>query len=181
MTNKNIIYIHTIASFLLCFITHFLYDIFPNTLFSIFFPVNESIWEHMKMIYTTILLYGIFEYFLLSKFDLNKNNFFLTLFLKASFSIPIYLIVYLPIYYRFGENMIITLLLLFLVLFFVHYIGSKILFIKEIKYQNVFAFIFTILGFILFAYFTYRPLHISLFFDPQNEKYGIHEYLIKSA
>lgn len=177
MTTKKMIFISTIGTFLLCFLTHFLYDFFPNTFFSIFFPVNESIWEHMKMIYTTTFLFGIIEYILLSKFDLDRNNFLLTLFLKAFCSIPIYLAIYLPIYYRFGENMIVTLLLLFLVLLLSNYVGYQLLSIREIKYQNVFAFLFIILGFILFGYFTYKPLHTHLFFDTQKEKYGIHEYL----
>lgn len=177
MNDKKMIYINTIVTFLLCFLTHFLYDLFPNTLFSIFFPVNESIWEHMKMIYTTILLYGIIEYIILSKCHLSKNNFLITLFFKASLAIPIYLCVYLPLYYAFGENMIITFILLFLVILFVNYIGSKLLSIREIKYQNILAIFFIIFGFILFGYLTYKPIHTHLFLDTQKEKYGIHEYI----
>ena len=52
------------------FLTHFIYNIFPNPLFAIFFPVNESIWEHMKLLSTTILLYGIIEYFLLKHYNI---------------------------------------------------------------------------------------------------------------
>ena len=35
--------IATFGIFFLCFPFHFLYDLLPNSLFSIFFPVNESI------------------------------------------------------------------------------------------------------------------------------------------
>ena len=70
MTLKRIKIISIIGTFLLCFLTHFIYNLFPNTLFSIFFPVNESIWEHMKMLFSTILLFGIIEYILIKKFNI---------------------------------------------------------------------------------------------------------------
>ena len=82
------------------FLTHFIYNIFPNPLFAIFFPVNESIWEHMKLLSTTILLYGIIEYFLLKHYNIKVNNFLLSLFITSVISIPIYLIIFLPFYYN---------------------------------------------------------------------------------
>ena len=63
MTLKSIKVLSVFAIFLLCFITHFLYNWFPNTVFSIFFPVNESIWEHMKMMTSSILIWSVLEYF----------------------------------------------------------------------------------------------------------------------
>ena len=74
MSIKNIKIIGVFIIFLLCFPLHFLYDWLPNSLFSIFLPVNESIWEHMKMIYTSFVLYGIIDYFWLKK-DNKFNNF----------------------------------------------------------------------------------------------------------
>ena len=75
MNLKKMIFVNTIITFLLCFLTHFLYEWFPNPVFSIFFPVNESIWEHMKMLYTTFLIYSIIEYFIMKKFAIKHNNF----------------------------------------------------------------------------------------------------------
>ena len=49
MDLKKVKIVSIFGMFIFCFLTHFLYNFFPNTLFSIFFPVNESIWEHMKM------------------------------------------------------------------------------------------------------------------------------------
>ena len=83
------LFINTIITFLLCFLTHFLYEWLPNPVFSIFFPVNESIWEHMKMLYTTILLAGIIEYFILKKFKIPHQNLLLSIAIKALISIPI--------------------------------------------------------------------------------------------
>ena len=133
---KKIIIINSILTFLLCFLTHFIYDFFPNTFFALFFPVNESIWEHMKMLYTTILLYGISEYFILKKSKKDYNNFCLTVFLKSIIAIPVYLGIFLPFYYIFGENMFITLTILFITILIINFIGSKLLKVKEIHYQK---------------------------------------------
>lgn len=176
MTSKKII-IHAMATFLLCFFTHFVYTLFPNTFFSIFFPVNESIWEHMKMIYTTILLYGIIDSFVVYKYNEPKNNFILILFGKAIFAILLYLSIYLPFYFRFGEHMFFTLFLLFITLLISTYLEYKARELPSIRYANAVGIFLIILGFLLFGYFTYKPIHSSLFFDPQAEKYGKNEYL----
>ena len=59
MNLKVIKILSVFGIFLLSFITHNGYDIFPNTLTSFFFPVNESIFEHMKMIYTDYIIWSI--------------------------------------------------------------------------------------------------------------------------
>ena len=68
MTLKNTRIISTIVIFLLCFLFHFIYDWLPNTLTAIFFPVNESIWEHMKLLFSAVCFYGIIDYIILQKF-----------------------------------------------------------------------------------------------------------------
>ena len=83
MSLKKIKIIGVFAVFLLSFPLHFLYDVFPNFLTSIFAPVNESIWEHMKIIFTAYLLYGGVEY-LIFREKTKWNNFLLQLFIVPS-------------------------------------------------------------------------------------------------
>ena len=176
---KKVILINTILIFALCFLTHFLYTWLPNPVFSIIFPVNESIWEHMKMIYSTFLIYGILEYFILKLFRIKHNNFFISIFIKSVIAIPIYLAIYLPLYYNFGENMLITFIILFLTILLVNYIGYKIQKSDTIKYQKLISIIGIIIGYIIFGILTYNTPHNELFFDTNEEKYGINDYLIK--
>ena len=176
---KKIIFTNTILTFLLCFLTHFLYEWLPNPFFAIFFPVNESIWEHMKMIYTTILLYGIIEYFILKKFKKNPNNYILSIFLKSIIAVPIFLIIFLPIYYNFGENMIITFILLFITLLITNYIGYKIQESKSITFQIQFAILGILIVYVIMGILTFNPPHNELFFDTEKELYGTNDYLIK--
>ena len=111
---KKVKIISSIGIFLLCFLFHFIYEWIPNTVTSIFFPVNESIWEHMKLLFSSVIFYGIIDYLILQKFYIKYKNFFTSLFMSALLIIPIYLIMFLPVYYKIGNRMIITILLMFL-------------------------------------------------------------------
>ena len=55
MSLKKLKIIGIVLAFLLAFPLHFLYDTFPSFITSIITPVNESIWEHMKIIFGSIL------------------------------------------------------------------------------------------------------------------------------
>lgn len=177
MNLKKFKVISIICTFLLSFLTHFLYDWFPNSLFSIFFPVNESIWEHMKLLFTTILLYEIIEYILFKKNKIKVNNFLFASFITSIISIPIYLIMFLPIYYKIGEKMIITLMIMFITIVIAESIKYKLFTVKELQF-TVLAMVSIIISYICFGLLTYYPPEYELFFDTINEKYGIHKYLI---
>ena len=177
MSLKTIKIIGFFVIFLLCFPFHFLYDWLPNSLFSIFFPVNESIWEHMKLIYTSFVFYGIFDYLLLKKNKIVFNNFLIQLFLIPIIAIFIYLIIFIPIYKIIGENMIISIGLLAVVILIEQILSYFILQYKEIKYQNIIGIIGIILIYIIFGYLTYKPIENYIFYDTVKDKYGITIYV----
>ena len=172
MLKKTRIYA-VIGIFLLSFICHFVFDLFPNVLFSIFFPVNESIWEHMKILFTATLLYSFIDKIILKKLNVNYNNYYLQLFISAFISIPIYLIIYLPIYNFIGENMFVSIFLLLIVYIIMQYISYKIMQKKETKIPNYIFSILIILTYIIFIYLTYNPPQNYIFYDSENEIYGI--------
>lgn len=178
MNLKKIKILAVFGIFLLMSLFHFAYDIFPNNLFAIFFPVNESIFEHIKLIFSTFVLYGIIDYLLLTKFKLPKNNFILNILISALSCIGIFLLIWLPIYYKIGENMIITFLFLFVAIIFSQVISYYILNKNNNQLLNYISLGIIILIIIIFAYFTYYPLYNDFFFDPMEEKYGINTYLI---
>ena len=177
MNLKAIKIIGFFVIFLLCFPFHFLYDWLPNSLFSIFFPVNESIWEHMKLIYTSFVFYGIFDYLLLKKNKIVFNNFLIQLFLIPIIAIFIYLIIFIPIYKIIGENMIVSIGLLAVVILIEQILSYFILQYKEIKYQNIIGIIGIILIYIIFGYLTYKPIENYIFYDTVKDKYGINIYI----
>ena len=176
MTLKRTRIISTIGIFLLCFLFHFIYDWFPSTLTLIFFPVNESIWEHMKLLFSAVCFYGIIDYIILKKFNIKFNNCFTSLFVSALSIIPIYLAIFLPIYYKIGENMVITISLMLIAIIISQVISYKILKTKDLDRINVVSLILIIISYIVFAYLTYNPIKNELFFDTQKEKYGLNNY-----
>jgi hypothetical protein len=74
MSLKKTRIISTIGIFLLCFLFHFLYHLLPNSISAIFFPVNESIWEHMKLLFSAVVFYGIIDYIILQKFKIKETK-----------------------------------------------------------------------------------------------------------
>lgn len=178
MKLKTLKYITLAITFALTFICHFMYEWFPNTLTSIFFPVNESIWEHMKMIYTAIIIGGLIEYIIIRKKDINVNNIFLSLFLKASTSIPIFLTIYLPLYYLIGENMVLNISVMILTLIIVEILSYNLLQNKRISIKPTFSLLLIIISYIIFSLLTYYPPKSDLFYDKEKNKYGINDYEI---
>ena len=175
MDLKKVKIVSIFGMFILCFLTHFLYNFFPNTLFSIFFPVNESIWEHMKMMSSSILIWSILEYFLYKKFRVNHNNFILSLFLEVCLSIIIFLIIYLPIYHFTGSIFILNLIVLFISLYFVNIISYYILALRYL-HKELLGIVGIILLYIIFGILTYNPPFNYIFFDKMENKYGINIY-----
>lgn len=176
MNLKKFKTIAVLGIFIISFISHFAYDLFPNIIFSFIFPVNESIWEHMKIIFTSTLLYGIIDYILLKKYNIKHNNFPFQLYFTALSAIPIYLIIYIPLYKLLGENIFISISLLLLVYIFQQVISYNILKEKNIKLLNKLIVPVILLSYLGFIYLTYNPIHNYLFYDVQEEKYGIDEF-----
>ena len=117
MNLKKIKIINVIGVFALSFLFHFMYEWWPNVVTSIFFPVNESIWEHMKMIYTTIIAYIPLELIILNKLKINNNNLLLSSYIAGIINIIIELKLFVPIYKIIGENLPITLVTLLISIF----------------------------------------------------------------
>ena len=153
----------TFIIFLLCFIFHFAYDFWPNIFFKIIFPVNESIWEHMKLIFSSYIFYGIIEYFLIRK-KINFNNYILNLFLGPTIGIILYLILFIPLFLKYGENIIISLSLLFIIIIIEEIISYYLLIEKKFKYEKIIGLIGIFMMYGIFAYLTYYPLSNFLFY-----------------
>ena len=178
MNLKKSKFISTIGIFSLCFLFHFIYQWLPCSITSIFFPVNESIWEHMKLLFSAVVFYGIIDYIILKKFKIKYNNFFTALFISALTIIPIYLIMFLPVYYKLGESMVITIGIMLVAIIISQVISYKILKARDFDILNILSLILIIISYIVFAYLTYNPIKSELFFDTQEEKYGINNYNI---
>lgn len=172
---KKIKTLDILLVFGLCFLFHFLYDWFPNGLFSILFPVNESIWEHMKLIVTSFYVVGIFDYIYFTKKNIKFNNFLFQLFIIPIIGIILYLIIYLPIYNLIGENIIFSIGLLFIIII-VEEIISYFLLSYEQKFHWTIGLIGLIITYIILGYLTYKPVINYILYDETTNRYGLNTY-----
>ena len=173
MNLKTIKLIAIINIFLISFPAHFLYDKIPNTLISIFFPVNESIFEHMKIIFTSTLVYALIDYTLLKINKINYNNFLFQLSFTSFISMPIFLLIYLPIHFIVGENLILTLIILLITYIISQIISYYILTSKSKPLLNIISIPFIIIIYSIFTYLTYKPPQNYFFLDSLTGTYGI--------
>lgn len=154
-------------------LSHFMYEWCNNFIFSILFPVNESIWEHMKLLVTPVLIYALVEYFIYRKKGIRFNNFSLSYGVSIITGIILYLVIYLPIDLFFGHNMIVSIILLFLCYILISYISYLILNSRNIKYSKTIGALLIIFTYFIFYYLTYYPAHSYMFYDTKNKIYGI--------
>lgn len=172
LTLKKIKIINIILFCALSFLWHFIYEWFPNFLTSIFFPVNESIWEHMKIIFGVIVFGSLISLILMNKFHIKHNNFYVEIITKAVLGVLFYLIIFIPLYKWLDENMFISISLMLITYIFVEIIGYKILKLNEMNI-NILPIILIFLCYILFFLLTYYPPHNFIFFDEIKLIYGI--------
>lgn len=177
MNLKKIKILAVIEIFIISFLSHVAYEIFPNIIFSFIFPVNESIWEHMKILFTSTLLYGIIDYLLLKKYNIKHNNFPFQLYFTSLIGIPIYLVIYLPLYNLLGESPFISISLLLIVYIITQIVSYNILKEKELKILNIITIPVILLSYLGFIYLTYNPPHTYIFYDITEDKYSINDYI----
>ena len=96
--NKKIIIIKTIAIFLSLFLFSNMYRWIPNFVTATIFPVNESLFEHLKMIYTCEIIVSLIIYLILKYKNIKIYNYFLALLIGTVFDIILFYLIYLPIY-----------------------------------------------------------------------------------
>lgn len=175
--NKLIVIVNTIAIFFAMFLFSFMYEWFPNFLTAAIFPVNESLFEHLKLMFSSTMIVSLIVFFIFKLKHIKINNYFLGLFLSTLLQIVLYFIVYIPLYNHFGENLVIAMGLYLIVLIISEY--SFYLIMTKIKNNDLYNAISTILlsiSFFVLVYLTFNPRINDFFFDPIEEKYGINIY-----
>ena len=135
-------------------------------------PVNESVWEHLKLVFWPLVFFSIIEYFSLKS---EVNNFILsklTAILIAEIKILVTFYSYTAI---LGTEILLVDILSFIIGVILGYLVSyKLLkFRKTPKWTTIFSFIVIILLGIIFVVFTYFPPEIPLFQDQETGLYGI--------
>lgn len=154
-------------------IGHFLFKWSGKATFvGLFFPVNESIWEHLKLLYFPYLLFSIFEY---KKICQGSDNFWLGKYIGVLVGmvsiLSIHYVTEGALGYRIEWVDIASFFVGCGVAFLTSYtVISNNMFAKAPKWSGIALMLSKVVEFFLF---TFMPPFIPLFEDPINATFGI--------
>lgn len=153
---------------------HFVYDFSNHSpVVGIIAPVNESVWEHLKLLFWPFIIFSFVDYFI-NKNHLG-NSFTITLICVA---MGMLLIVFLFYTYTgiIGKNFLIIDILIFVIaLTASNYLYFKMMNDSSLQNDkiNMISLILLISLMLIFVFFTFDPPQIPLFMDPLTSRYGI--------
>lgn len=150
----------------LTFISHFMYDIFPNNLVGSFFPINESVWEHMKLFVTPAIITFVLEMIYMKRKRVCIQNNYLALLIEILSSIGVFLTIFLPYFFKFKHNLVITLIMMLFAIGIAKYFGYVIVSEKNELIANIMSIPIILIIVIMNIVFTFFPLKNPLFIDP---------------
>lgn len=143
-----------------------------NQIVGIFSPVNESTWEHLKMLFVSMLFFSVVEYFSIGK---NFPNFIAA----KSFGILLGILVVPIVFYTYtgiiGKRFLWADILTFILGAAAASVYAYRMVSKE-KTNSRYNFVglaLLLLFSALFVLFTFSPPRINLFLDPVTQTYGI--------
>lgn len=175
MNSKNIILKIEIGSTILVMIfgvlLHFLYEWSSNNSFvGIFSPVNESVWEHLKLIFYPLVLQIVIAYFYEQK---HIENYLYAKTLALIISLCFVVI----FYYTYSGIIGTNITFIDISTFFISILLSEYIFYKNVQTEkNTSKYVsLTILSiiFVMFLLFTFVTPTINLFKDPITGTFGI--------
>lgn len=163
--------------FIIGFFMHYIYEWSGNSLIvGVFAPVNESIWEHLKLSFWPMLIWWIAGYMIHGE----KNNISATQwFSSCTLAELICPLVVLCFYYTYTgalgiESLILDIFSLLLGITVAQCLALHVYNnARFTKYSLCISVTILVLLAVIFAVFTFAPPHIPLFKDSLTGKYGI--------
>lgn len=171
------ILINTVILGIAASISHFAYKLSgENLIVGLFNPVNESVWEHLKLMFFPFLLWWIVIYLVKNK----KCEIPLdTWIVSAAVSLVAAPLSVLMLYYSYTgalgiESLLIDIFLVYICYFIALSVANHLL-----KYSNpnksaaIVSVIVIAVIFIAFIIFTFNPPQLPIFYDTSTGTYGI--------
>ena len=154
-------------------IMHFAYDWSNESrVIALIAPINESVWEHLKLLFFPYIIYGVFEAIKLTD---EKFNVYFAKLISILCGFFITLAVYYIVLGATGRQIDWVNILSFFVGIAFAYLVSYNIINKSIGRGLINGLSIAVLLIIalLFFFLTYFPIKIPMFMDPQNMTYGI--------
>lgn len=161
----------TIFTFILGSLLHFTYALSGNNSVVAFFSsINESVWEHLKLLFFPMLLSIIIGYFYIGK---DIPNFLCSKALGIIISMAFMVIFFYTYTGILGRNIPAIDIISFFIATILGEFIAYVLIVNKFKCSNVIAIITLVIIFICFIIFTYFTPNIGIFKDPVTNQYGI--------
>lgn len=162
---KNIIAFFIIA--LLGTLGHFVYEWTGNNpVIGLFFPVSESTWEHLKLLFYPTLIYSAVEYFLLEEKPKNYIPAVISSLFFGMFSIVALFYIYRGV---IGKNIDFINITIYYVSVIITLCRKNRIIKKEKFMLDLFSILFlslTVIFAVLFAVFSLNPPALGIFAAP---------------
>lgn len=173
MSTKKRLVLGSIAIFILGSAFHFLFDLLGRFILAApFFAVNESIWEHMKLLSSAALVWLAADYFLADKAA--RPCFFAVRAVSLPMAILIIPVVYYFLRGAFGiENFFVDITLFLIASVVYQHVAMRLEGNTAYSKYNAAGIAVLCAVFLLFAVFTFLPPHAPLFQDVPTGGYGI--------
>jgi hypothetical protein len=135
-------------------------------------PVNESVWEHLKLVFWPLIIFSIIEYFPLKH---EAKNFVLSKLVAIIIAELTILVTFYSYTAILGTDILLVDILSFIIGVILGYVASyRILKINTApNWSMIVSLVAIIILGIIFVVFTYLPPEIPLFEDPETGLYGI--------
>ena len=153
-------------------ILHFVYGWSgENPSVALIAPVNESTWEHLKLLFIPGLLYGIAEYFAIGR---KTGGFVFTKFVAMLLGLLAIVVLFYTYTGIVGTNYVWADISTFVV-------GAALMFCFTVKKMplssdartDLIGLFFFFVLMVIFILMTFFPPHIALFRDPVTHTYGV--------
>lgn len=170
-----------IATILLGVILHFAYDFLSKSfIIGLFTPVNESIWEHLKLVLIPLTSFAIVYTLIYRKKEDIKYNFWYYLTKSIILGMTIIVIVHYGYKFIFKDvpgfiNILIYIIAMIIAFYkiYMNMLSQSKNIDKSIVNRNRIGIITLIFLYMLFIVFTIYPPQLELFRDPINNTFGI--------
>lgn len=174
---NKVIILGAVIIFFISILFHFLYDLTGGSnIAAIFFPVNESIFEHLKLCLYPTILYWLITFLLFKKdYRLNFHKWITGMTFSIVASILYILCQYYVLKYALNiSGFIFDILAIVIGLILGQILGCHI-YNRGTKSTGIFIFciILILLTAIFFANLTFYPPELPLFLDGPSGTYGI--------
>lgn len=142
----------------------------------VFSPVNESVWEHLKMVIWPVLIWWFAGYFLFHK---RNNKTFVHYVYPCMISEVVCILFIVAFFYTYTgalgvESLVVDIASILVALFLGQYFGLRIYKYGKPGRLALLTSIVILCGIAAaFIFFTFAPPHLPLFLDKNTGLYGI--------